>query len=291
MGLLRGIRWLVLACGVFALAGFAMAFLQAPRAKPAPAAEEEVLDWPESLPPEGETWKVFQRRTSGVDTAGELAERYRLAGTFIAFGMAPEDGRAAHRAIVDDLKKGTQHLLHEGSEVDEFKVHRIYANHVVLRDGAQDHMLKLSYTGMAGSTSPASQERVTLAEPEILEITRFGKRVGEKRWVLQRDSLLSYYEELLDDPERLAGLYLSMKPDYAEGVITGYSLDVEGEQDFFKEMGLLQGDTIRRVNSMRMVSQNRAEYFITEFIKDRLGAVVLDIERGDKEEKLVFLIR
>jgi len=56
-------------------------------------------------------------------------------------------------------------------------------------------------------------------------------------------------------------------------------------------VGLQHGDVVRKVNSMRMTSQRRAEYFIGEFVQGRLGAVVLDIERNGQPTKLVYLIK
>jgi len=83
-----------------------------------------------------------------------------------------------------------------------------------------------------------------------------------------------------------------MQPDYApEGQVAGYRLEKEGEAEFFAAVGLQEGDTIRRVNSMNMTSQARAEYFISEFMKERLGAVVLDVERNGQQEKLIYLFR
>jgi hypothetical protein len=42
---------------------------------------------------------------------------------------------------------------------------------------------------------------------------------------------------------------------------------------------------------MRMVSQRRAEYFLSEFLKNRVSALVLDVEREGKPEKMIYLIR
>ena len=103
---------------------------------------------------------------------------------------------------------------------------------------------------------------------------------------------MNYYSELMDDPERIAALYVSMKPEYAEGgSIAGYVLDMQGEKEFFEAAGLQNGDIVRKVNSLQMSSQKRAEYFIGEFAKNRLNAVVLDVERGGQNRKLIYLIR
>ena len=42
---------------------------------------------------------------------------------------------------------------------------------------------------------------------------------------------------------------------------------------------------------MPMISQSRAEYFINEFVKNRVNGFVIDIEREAKPEKMIYLIR
>lgn len=102
---------------------------------------------------------------------------------------------------------------------------------------------------------------------------------------------MEYYREILDEPERIAALYMSLKPDYKEERIAGYILDEEGEGDFFHAVGLRQGDVIRKVNSINMTSQKRAEYFLGEFVKNRMNALVIDVERSGRPEKLIYFVR
>lgn len=130
-----------------------------------------------------------------------------------------------------------------------------------------------------------------MEDEPALETSRFGKRIAENRWVMSRESVMKYYEEILEDPERIAALFVSMKPDYQDNKIKGYYLDPEGEEDFFKAVGMQPGDVVRKVNSMNMTSQKRAEYFIGEFVKNRANAIVIDIERQGKPEKLIYLVR
>jgi len=108
---------------------------------------------------------------------------------------------------------------------------------------------------------------------------------------LKRKELLAYRDQLLDDPERLAALFISMKPDRIDRKIAGYRLAKEGEGEFWEAVGLLENDVIRKVNSMKMTKQERAEYFIREFVQDRLNAVVLDIERDGQPLKLIYYLR
>ena len=54
-----------------------------------------------------------------------------------------------------------------------------------------------------------------------------GKRIGENSWVFSRDTLVDYYEDVRNEPQRLLALFDSMKPMYKEdGKIEGYRLNV-----------------------------------------------------------------
>lgn len=260
----------------------------APAAPAVPAAPA----WPSLTPPPAEAWQVIvPASSSGITSTDPVAGRYRLAGTFFLFGAGDGDN-ADRRAIVDDLQNDTQEIVREGSAVGEFTVARVLTDRILLRAGTVEVELPLSFKpGAAVAASPAQASSVAMEDMPALESSRFGKRVGENRWVLQREALLQYYRDVLEDPERIAALYMSMKPDYKEEKIEGYRVGLEGEADFFAGMGLQEGDTIRRVNSMRMVSQRRAEYFLSEFLKDRVSALVLDVERDGKAEKKIYLIR
>jgi type II secretory pathway component PulC len=136
-----------------------------------------------------------------------------------------------------------------------------------------------AYSAAAGGKSPADMQN------------RFGKRVGDKRWVLMRSELMNYYKEVLNNTDRLAKVYDSLKPVYQGNNIAGYTLIVEGEGEMFGALGLQPGDVIRQVNSMPMTSQTKAEYFIGEFVKNRVNGFVLDIERSGRKEKLIYMIR
>ena len=97
---------------------------------------------------------------------------------------------------------------------------------------------------------------------------------------MKRQAVLDYYQELLDEPERMVTVFDSMKPLYDDRrKITGYVLDVEGEGNFFKAVGLRPGDVVHKVNSVPMTSRRWSDYFINEFSQNRLNVVVMDVER------------
>lgn len=227
---------------------------------------------------------VFQRKTASIATRnlGPLAKRFRLAGTFSSIGVNTQ----SRRAIIDDLQKKDQFLVSEGEKLaDSVLVIAIFTDRVVLRENGHDEELRLIFASQ-------SSGRGTGAAGDGGMFNRFGTRVDAQRWVLKRGSLLDYYRELLNDTERLANVFESLKPVYSKNRrITGYVLDVKGEGKMFSAFGLKQGDVVRQVNSMPMTSRRRAEYFISEFIKDRANGFVVDIERDGKPQKMVYMIR
>lgn len=266
-----------------------------PRAKPL---NEGAATWAEPVSISDEAWQVFQAREQAPTaiTSSPLASRYRLAGTFFLYASDGASAEGNRRAIIDDVQKNQQTMVRSGDKLDEFEVAEVRPDRVILRASGVDYELALSFAGPtapAVASAPATTTNTVVAMEDMpaLETSRFGKRVGENRWVFKRDELLKYYREVLDEPQRIAAIYMSLKPDYQENEIAGYRLGTEGEADFFKAVGLHENDAIRKVNSMRMVSQRRAEYFLSEFLKDRVNALVIDIEREGKPEKLIYLIR
>ena len=172
------------------------------------------------------------------------------------------------------------------------RVVRVAADHVVLSADGREETLLLTAGALPGRDG-AGAGAAAAESAMILETTRFGNRVGETRWEINKQAVLEYYQEMMDNPERLAGLFNAMEPDRdVEGKVAGYRLNVAlGEKDFYTQVGLRDGDVVRKVNSMRMTSQRRAEYFIGEFVQDRLGAVVIVVERDGQPQKLVYLVK
>jgi len=245
----------------------------------------------EAIP--ADAWTVFKHTNSSSDGDNQN-QQFRLAGTFFVMGTSAEGRDGQRLAIIDDLISSRQHIVSEGQTFDGYEILRIYQERLIMRRDGMEIELTLSFKGgvVAKETDAASQAEDTEDPGETaLESNRFGKRIGETRWVIQKQALVDYYQELLDEPERIAAIYMSLKPDYQNGEIAGYYLEKEGEADFFNAVGLQEGDRIRAVNSMKMISQARAEYFISEFMQERLNAVVLDVERNGQQEKLIYLLR
>jgi type II secretory pathway component PulC len=246
------------------------------------------LAWPPAVAPAADDWNVLRRAKGkgGVTVVTAPLQRFRLAGTF----TASEDGATSRRAVIDDLQKNGEYLLREGEAVEGLTLLKIFADRVLVNVGGKEEELRLSFIDtFAASAAPAAATNTTEV---VLSTSRFGKRIAQDRWVLSREALMQYYEELRKDPERVLQLFDSMQPAYTpEKHISGYKLHMEGEKEFFSAAGLQEGDVVRKVNSMNMTSQKRAEYFIGEFLQNRVTALVFDIERENKAQKLIYFIR
>ncbi|MFC1461817.1 hypothetical protein ACFLQR_04795 [Verrucomicrobiota bacterium] len=287
--------WCLLAAVLGIGTWYARVYITLPALPAKATAVASVIAWPgpdlRDLTIDGSVFKKQQKNVRAA-SLGPLAKRFRLAGTFFAKGV----NQQSRKAIVDVLVSRTQQLVSEGEVLDQtVQVKSIFQDYIVLREGNREEELWLSFSdaGKSGGNT-GKQTGVDGAggvAGEGATLNRFGKRVGDRRWVLSRSAVVGYYEELLNDTERLAKVFESMKPVYQGSSIAGYVLDVEGEGDMFKAFGLKQDDVIRKVNSMPMTSRFRAEYFIREFVKDRANAFVLDIERKGRSERLIYLVR
>jgi type II secretory pathway component PulC len=284
-------RWLVLLVTAGTALGYVVLYRRLPAEPASLPATDSVFTWPDALVPAAEDWAVFQPAGGPMPAdLSPLARRFRLAGTFFSIVEEGQPETTSRLAILDDLEKKQQFLVREQESLDDVEIVRILQDHIVLASHGQQEELWLSFHGTGENRPPAVTPAAPYEEP-TLEQNRFGRRVGETRWVLSRQALMEYYQELANDPERIAALYMTMKPDYREEKIAGYVVDIEGEQEFLDAVGLKQNDVIRKVNSMNMTSQRRAEYFLSEFLQERVSAVVLDVERGEQAQKLIYLIR
>ncbi|MBP7274855.1 MAG: hypothetical protein KBA51_01470 [Kiritimatiellae bacterium] len=220
--------------------------------------------------------------------------RFRLAGIFIDLG---ESGRAPYRkAILDDTETDTQYLAGENEHAGPALVIRIEPDRVVLEiDGRREELRKLNLDPGAPGADEESAAFGLMEEPDLsdeppLEESPYGRRIREDRWVISHKGLTQYYAEMLDHPDRIVNLYKSFQPDRVNGIVRGHRLKIEGEREFLGAMGLRDDDVVLKVNSMNMTSQKRAEFFIGQFMQEKLGAVVLDIERDGQPLKYVYLV-
>ncbi len=231
------------------------------------------------------------------ELAKEVAQ-FQLTGTFQRYEFNEDSSvpQAQGLALIDLVEENRQMMLKEGMTIGAFSVKRIGTNEVTLQRGEREWVLRLP-GAVASVPSPEAQP---LAEEQprrfedmpALESSPFGKKISDNQWVIQREAIEEYAGQIMQNPVRAVQLYGSFSqtaqnPDD----VHGYQIGMKGEQELFQSMGLQDGDVIRKVNSMKMKNQRRAEYLIGEFMKNRMSAVVLDIERNGENVKQVYIIR
>ncbi len=246
--------------------------------------------WPEYPLRADFHWAVMTReQTAAALPADDITKRYRYIGWSV---VTNEDASAT--AFIEDLKMDRQYMVHENEQLNDMTIRAIFQEKVVVLHEGREKILRWSFS------NPWQQDRTLNADtqgeaPDQKEEdagNRFGIQKGQYQWVFRRVALEEYYHEMLDNPERLVNLFETFRPVRDEQRhIQGYVIDPVGEEAFLHDIGLQTGDVVRKVNSIRMVSQNRAEYFIAEFLKERLNAVVIEIEREEKPIKLIYMIR
>ena len=260
------------------------------RIAPVALAETQALSAEQSQAT-GDLWSVF--RTSEPLSTGEVpgSHRFRFVG---AFFIEDAGGETRGRAVIEAAGRREQFVGGAGGAVEEATVEKIFLDHVILRVGASTLELWQEFAGSPVTTGLATTVSNALgAVATILATNKFGGvQVRDNRWEFQRKPLLDYYQELLDEPERMVAVFDSLKPvRNKDNKITGYVVGMEGEKDFFDAAGLRNGDVVRKVNSLDMTSRRRAEYFIDEFLKNRVNVIVLDVEREGQSSKLIYQVR
>lgn len=246
--------------------------------------------WPEAADLAACDWGLLQGGGAEGAAGGALAKRYRLAGTFLEYGA---EGGSGRKAIVGEIAGGRELIVGEGEVFGDCRVVRVYADRVVVRTGDLEEQLWLTFSG--GKSARAGEAAGGEPSPDavLTGADRFGgKRLGENRWVFERDRLLQYYRELMDEPQRLVKVFDSLEPLYGEGSkIQGYRFRAKGEPEFFSAVGFQEGDVVKRVNAVDMTNRRRAEFFIEQFVSGRASAFVLDVERDGQQVKRVYQVR
>lgn len=266
---------------------YATCSLPSPSVRTDSAASVAVAVQPVDLPADLD-WSVFRGERTQAPTARDaLSRRFRLAGTFFVYGSGAADTR---KAVLHDLEDGVQHIAGEHAMIGQVEIVRIMGDRVVLRRGAEEAELWL---GFSRSDPSGGTDGATGTADPAKGVNAFGgRKTGEHEWVFQREALRRYYEEVLDDPERLVRIFDSMKAVRGgDRRITGYRLDILGESEFYHAVGMRQGDVVRKVNDMSMTSRRRAEHLIGQFYRDRSNAFVMEIERDGKPVTLTYQVR
>ena len=255
-----------------------------------------------------EAWAVIRKVDRAAAVSGDeriddvLVTRFRLAGTIRVYDTGVEGGRTAsdRRAVVEDREKpGKVFIVKVGDRLaDGVRVRAIEPRRVRLEANGREVELRLRGRNADEAESEFDERRndhwsrLDLGDQAILSESRLGVQIEDRRWVLDRRRVMDYYQEVLDDGDRLVAVFDSFKPlRNDQRRIDGYILVPEGEREFFEMVGLKEGDIVRKVNSMPLTSRRIAEAFIRDFANGELGAVVLEVEREGTPVQLIYELR
>lgn len=226
--------------------------------------------------------------------AGELARRFRLAGTILSVS---DIAAGEPMAIIDDRDTVTQRIVvRNGEVVPGVVLTQVKAESVVLSGPSGEEEIFLEKATGEGAIASVGTHTVEPLDAGAAPEAFAGKQVFPNRWEFDRTALLDYYAELRNEPERLLSVFDSMDPVYVtdldgERRITGYVVDVVGEADLFSAAGLANGDVVRSVNSVLMTNRRRAESFIKSFVEGKLTTFVLEVERNGETTKQVYMVK
>jgi type II secretory pathway component PulC len=219
---------------------------------------------------------------------------FRFAGTFNIYNPEMLNQVLLRKAVISYHPEGKQYIVSEGDSVGGASVVRIGDREIVLK------MDESEITLVLGGRTNGNRETATTTQPgsesgnnaSTAKVTRFGHQTESGTWAMDREALLAYYEELLDEPDRLLQVFDSMAPVYMEdGSINGYQLQPVGEKEFFEAVGLQPGDHVKAVNKLDMTNRRRAEFFIRQVVANELNTIVLDIERNGTDERVIYEIK
>jgi hypothetical protein len=239
---------------------------------------------------------VFSR--PGEDDIERRAAALVLSGTIQIEGGGRVRNGVEYVALVDDEESGRQHLVSVGDELGPFRIREISPETMVF--GIDNRNWELEMTGRVrpravrrGTPSTEDGESVAWEDMPALETSPFGKRVGDNQWVIEREPVMEYVRDLVENPARAISLYDSFRGVEQENqdLLDGFRIQKRGEHDFFRAMGLEDGMIIRSANMMEMDHQVRAEIIMREFIRGELDAVVLQVDENGERKGMIYIIR
>jgi hypothetical protein len=205
-----------------------------------------------------------------------------------------ESGQGSKVAVLEDSKERATHFVREKDVFGEqIRVARITKNRILLLQHGVSTELWLTGAGSASGEQGTSGPEDPFADQNKLTAKFGGRQIGRNSWRFERAELMKYYGEVMNDKDRLVKLFDSFEPvrEIGTGAITGYRINILGEEEFIRAAGLQQDDVVLKVNSQKMSSRQMAMHFIRDFALGRATAFVIDVNRGGKPDKFVYQLR
>jgi len=179
----------------------------------------------------------------------------RLIGTV----MMDEPGGSI--AIIEIVALGEQEVYKEGDTLEGVLIKRILNRTVIIDEGKGDEMIVMQ-GGTSTGTRPSESQRVQLERKAV-------------------DSEVPSYSDMMKD--------IRVRPYRQEGKPGGFMIYNIKPGSIFAKMGLDNGDVITAVNRKPVTTTLQAADFYQALRQN--GEVIIDVKRGDANQKLRFEIK
>jgi general secretion pathway protein C len=193
------------------------------------------------------------------------------------------------RAIIQDTGTRQQQTFFAGEEVQEgVLLASVSRNRVVLIRNGQEEILEKAKD--AASSPPARRvaARSGRARPTAAKSAAVGdlniRKVGDNNYVMDRrevDGFLQDFNKLLTQ--------IRVVPHFADGKPNGFKVFNIRPGSLFAQLGMVNGDIIKRVNSLDITGPEQALQMFTQ-LRDE-SRVTVDLERFRKNITLQYDIR
>lgn len=197
---------------------------------------------------------VFASEVSKQEKTEPLWKMFKLVGTVCS------DDRKLNLAIIESSEAMAQAVYHIGSKLPNgAKIKSIFTDHVLLERDAEKKVLKI--TGGSGF----DQEELN---------SKGYQKISSNKWIVNPNKLFKSIEDI-------AKLCRDIK---IKKMGEGFLIDYLGDNEFLKELGIQEGDIIRKTNGRGFDSLYDALEYIWNLEDD--SSLNIEIARNDDEYNL-----
>lgn len=192
-------------------------------------------------------------------------------------------------AVIQNTGTRLQQLYFAGEEVQEGVVlSSVSRNRVVLVRNGQEEILEKDEDNTPSPPAKRAAARSSRSRPTPANKSAGGdiavRKVGDNNYVMDRrevDGILQDFNQLLTQ--------IRVVPHFADGKPDGFKIFNIRPGSFFAQLGMVNGDIIKRVNGLDITGPEQALQMFTQ-LRDE-SRVTVDLERFRKNLTLQYDIR
>ncbi|MDF1535509.1 MAG: type II secretion system protein GspC [bacterium] len=192
-------------------------------------------------------------------------------------------------AVIQDTGTRQQQLYFAGEEIQEgVELASVSRNRVVLVRNGQEEILERAEDGVPSPPARQAAARSRRQRPSPAGDTASGdisvRKMGDNSYVMDRREV----EGVLQDFNKLL-TQIRVVPHFADGKPDGFKVFNIRPGSLFAQLGMVNGDIIKRVNGLDITGPEQALQMFTQ-LRDE-SSVAVDLERFRKNITLQYDIR